>query len=162
MAKLGFDFYNILAYLLNFAVLVAGLWFLAYKPVLAMLERRKQEIADGLAAADKVRAEAEQEHSKFESELQKVQQASQEEASKIAQATADMREKILADAREEAEAIKAKAQADMDAEREAIQAEMQRQMADLTVSLTRKVVGQSIDEAQHRELVGQFLTELGD
>lgn len=162
MAKLGFDVYNIVAYFINFIILGGLLWLFAYKPVLAMLVRRKQEIADGLAAADKVRAEAEQERAKFESELQKVQQASQEEASKIAKATADMREKILVEAREEAEAIKTKARTDMDAERETMQAEMYRQVADLTVSLTRKVVGQSIDEKQHRELVGQFLTELGD
>ena len=159
---LGFDFNIIIAYLVNFLILLVILRMVAYKPVLAMLERRRQEISDGLAAADKVRVQAEEERAKFESELAAAQHSSQEEASRIAKSTEEMRAKILADAREEAEEIKAKAQADIEAERQAMQAEVQRQVADLTVALTRKVVSQSINEAQHRELVDKFLAEMGD
>lgn len=162
MENLGFDLRIIVAYLVNFAILLVILRMVAYKPVLAMLERRRQEISDGLAAADKVRAEAEEEREKFEGELTAVKQSSQEEASRIAKVTEGMREKILADARQEAEAIKTKARADIEAERQALQAEVQRQVADLTVVLTRKIVSQSINETQHRELVDKFLAEMGD
>ena len=162
MGGLGFDINVIIAYLVNFAILLFILRAFAYKPVLAMLERRKQEIADGLAAGDKVRAEAEQERARFETELATARQSSQEEAAKIAKVTEDMREKILAEARQEAEAIKARAQADMAAEREAMQAEIRRQVADLTFVVARKVVGQSLDESGHHQLVDQFLTEMGD
>lgn len=162
MAGLGLNFGLIVAYLINFVILIVALRAFAYKPVLAMLERRKQEIAEGLNAANKVREEAEQERARFESELQKARQASQEEASQIAKATAEMRENILAEAREEAEAIKVRARAEIEAEREAMYVEIRRQMADLTVSLTRRVIGQSLDEQKQRDLVGQFLTELGD
>jgi len=162
LAALGFDFGLIVAYLINFIILVVILRAFAYKPVLAMLERRKKEIADGLNAANKVREEAEQERSRFQSELERARQSSQEEASQIAKGTADMREKILAEARQEAATFKAKAQAEIEAERAAMQAEIRRQMVDLTVSLTRKVVGRSLDEQRQHELIGQFLAELGD
>ena len=163
MAALGFDFTLIIAYFFNFIVLILALRAFAYKPVLAMLERRKTEIATGLAAADKVRAEAEEERQKLQSQLETARQSSQEEASKIAKATADMRENILEEARREAEQIKVKAREDMQAERDAMQAEMRRQLADLTVQLTRKIVGETVSEQKQHELIGQFLSQqMGD
>jgi len=162
LEALGFDFRHIIAYLINFVILLVLLRAFAYKPIMEMLQKRKQAIADGLDEANKVKAEAEQERVKLQEEIEKARMSSQEEASKIAQATAGMRETILEEARKEAEEIKAKARTDVEAEREAMQAEMRRQLADLTVQLTQKMVRHSVDDAAHRELIGQFLTELGE
>ena len=162
MAALGFDFSLILVYFVNFAVLLWLLNRFAYGPILNILEERKQKIADGLAAADKVRAEAAEEQARLQAEFEEARATSQEEASQIAKATAEMREGILAEAREEAEAIKAKAREDIEAERELMLAEMKRQMADLTVQLTDKLVGKSLTEKKQHDLVGQFLNEMGD
>jgi len=162
LAALGFDIRLILAYLINFVILLFALRAFAYKPIMGMLEKRKAEIADGLSAAEKVRTEAERERAKFQEELEKARRASQEEASKIAQATAEMREQILAEARKEAEEIKAKARAEIEAERQAVQAELRRQLATLTVDLTRKVVGKGINEQMQHELIGNFLAEMGE
>ena len=112
---LGFDFNLIIAYLFKFLVLLVVLRVVAYKPILAMLERRKREIADGLDAANKVRAEAEAERAKFQSELDSARQSSQEEASRIAKTTEEMRGKILEEARKEAEALKEKARVEIEA-----------------------------------------------
>jgi len=162
LAGLGFDISVFVAYLINFVVLLLALRAFAYKPILAMLEKRKQEIAEGLSAAEKARAEADREQAKFQTELEAAGRSSQEEASKIAKATAGMREQILAEARKEAEEMKAKARAEIEAERQAAQSELRRQLADLTVDLTRKVVGQTIDEKIQRDMVGSFLTEMGE
>jgi len=162
LAALGFDVKLIIAYLINFVILVVALRAFAYKPILEMLEKRKKEISDGLAAAEQVKAEAEQERAKYREELEKARRASQEEASKIAQVTAEMREQILAEARKEAEELKAKARAEIEAERQAAQAEIRRQMAMLTVDLTRKMVGETVTEEKQHELIGQFLAEMGD
>ena len=162
MAALGFDFSLILAYLLNFGILLYLLHRFAYEPILNMLEQRKQNIAEGLAAADKVRAEAEEEKQKLQAEFEKVRTASQEEASQIAKATGEMRESILAEARQEAEAIKDRARTELEAEREQMQAEVRRQVADLTIALTHKLVGESLTENKQQELVSQFLSEMGD
>lgn len=161
MAGLGIDFSILIAYAINFAVLIVLLRVTAYKPILGMLERRKMEIANNLAAADKVKEEAEQERSKYQAELAEARRSSQEEATKIAQETAAMRDDILAEAHKEAEAIKAKARHEIEIEHQAIQAELQRQMADLTVELTQKVMKQSLDKDAHRQMVEEFLVEIG-
>ena len=162
MEALGFDFKLIIAYFINFAILVFAFRAFAYKPILNLLEERKRKIAEGLESAEKVKEQAERERAKFQAELEKARLASQEEASKVAQATAGMREQILAEARKEAEAIKERARAEIEAERQSVQSDLRRQVADLTVALTRKVIGQSIDEKVQHDLVGKFLAEMGE
>lgn len=159
---LGFDFGIFVAYLINFTVMILILRAFAFKPIQNMLERRKAEIADSLAAADKVKNEASEERERFQAELNASRQASQEEAARIAKATEEMRAQILEDARKEAEQILAKAREDIENERQALQVEMRRQVADLTIELTEKVMRQSVNEEAHRKMVGQFLAEMGD
>lgn len=162
MEKLGFDPVIIGVYIVNFLVLFLLLKQVAYKPVLEMLEKRKKAIADGLAAAEKAKMEADAKQVKFDAELQAARQSSQEEASRIAQDTAKMREKILEEARKEAEEVKAQARRQIEVERQGLQAEMKQQLSELTVALTRKIIGQSLDEKSQHNLVRQFLIEMGE
>jgi len=48
---------HLIAQTLSFTVVCALLYWLAYRPILQMLEQRRQQIADGLANAEKIRAE---------------------------------------------------------------------------------------------------------
>ena len=53
MQALGISLFGLIAYAINFAILVVLLRLLLYKPVKQLLETRKQRIADGLDAADR-------------------------------------------------------------------------------------------------------------
>lgn len=53
----GVDWPHLLAQTVSFAIVCAALYRLAYKPILRMLETRRQQIAAGLANAEKIRGE---------------------------------------------------------------------------------------------------------
>ena len=53
----GVDWPHLLAQIVCFGIVCGVLYFLAYKPILTMLEARRQQIASGLANAEKIRAE---------------------------------------------------------------------------------------------------------
>ncbi|MFQ5613458.1 MAG: F0F1 ATP synthase subunit B [Anaerolineae bacterium] len=162
MERLGFNPAIFIAYLVNFAILAFFLQRYAFKPVLNMLDQRRQRIAEGLGAAEKAQQEAAAQRAEFEKELAKARQQAADQASKIAQETEKMREQILADARKEAEEIVARAREQVEVERQQVQADMQRQVVNLTIDLTRKVVGQSLDEGAQRQMINQFLAEMGE
>ncbi len=162
MAGLGFDVLVIIVYVINFGIVLWLLQRFAYKPVLGMLEQRKQVIADGLAAADKASAEAAEQKAQFEKDLAEAHKSSQEQAKKAAEATEKMRQDILVAAQTEAEEIKAKAKEEAEQERQQVMADLQKQAAELAMQITQKVVGQAVDENAQRKLVDQFLTDLGD
>ena len=64
----GVDWPHLIAQIISFGVVCAVLWVLAYRPILAMLEARRQQIAAGLANAEKIKAEL----ARIESERQAV------------------------------------------------------------------------------------------
>ena len=162
MEALGIDLLNIIIYVVNFFVVLFLLQRLAFKPVKEMLEKRRKEIESGLTAAEQAQQEAARQRAEFEKELAKARQSSQEEARKAAEATENMRKEILESARREAEEIKARAKEEAEQERQQIAADLQKQAAELSMHITRKVVGDAIDPSAQRKLVDKFLAELGE
>jgi F-type H+-transporting ATPase subunit b len=59
MDKLGIDPKLLLAQLVNFTIIMLLLKKFLYKPILDMLEKRKKEIAEGVALTAKMREEEE-------------------------------------------------------------------------------------------------------
>src|SRR5579862_10045166 len=53
----GLDWHALVSNSISFCIVAAALYFLAYKRVLQVLEDRRQRIAEGLANADKIKAE---------------------------------------------------------------------------------------------------------
>jgi F-type H+-transporting ATPase subunit b len=53
----GVDWSHLIAQIISFCIVCILLHRFAYKPVLRMLEERKQQIADGLAEREKIRSE---------------------------------------------------------------------------------------------------------
>ena len=100
-----------------------------------------------------------------QAEFQKQLDASRREGQEaIARATAQsekVRQEIVAKANEEAAQIKAKAMADAEYERKQALAALQGEIANLSLAMTRKVLGSgALDENNHRQLVQQFIADI--
>jgi F-type H+-transporting ATPase subunit b len=164
LRPLGIDPALLIAYLINFVILLFLLRLFLYGPILNMLADRRQKIQESLEQADKVRQEAEVQRADFQRELEEARKTSQEAAARAAQETEKMREAILIEARKEAEQIREQARQQIEVERQQTLAELQRQVADLAVELARKVIGQTVavDGQAQRQLIQQFLQEAGD
>jgi F-type H+-transporting ATPase subunit b len=164
LRPLGIDPALLIAYLINFAILLFLLRLFLYRPILNMMEERRQKIQASLDEADKVRQEADVQRADFQRELENARKTSQEATARVVQETEKMREAILAEARQEAEQIREQARQQIELERQQAAADLQRQVVDLAVDLTRKVVGQTVavNEQAQRQLISQFLSEMGD
>ncbi|PYJ55531.1 MAG: ATP synthase F0 subunit B, partial [Verrucomicrobia bacterium] len=57
LGHLGVDWPHFIAQIISFLVVAGLLYKFAYKPILKVLEERRQRIADSLANAEKIKAE---------------------------------------------------------------------------------------------------------
>lgn len=161
MEALGLNPAGLIAYAVNFVILVVLLRLLLYKPVKQMLEGRKQRIAEGLAAADRAEAAAAEQRAGFERELQEARDAAQAEAAKLAQRSEQVRREVLQAAEREAAELKERAREEIEQERRQAAAELERQTAQLALAIARKVVGEALDQGAQQRLVDQFVRDLG-
>lgn len=157
MEKLGIRPDILITQILNFAILLFLLYRFLYHPILNMLQERRERIREGLAEADRVRAEAEEQRKQYEQELARQRQESQERIQKAMQASEAAREEIIAEARKEAEQIKARAREEIEYERRQALEQLRTQVADLSILAAKRLLDGAIDEGVHRQLVQSFI-----
>jgi len=158
MEALGVNLGFFLVQVFNFIIVMIVLTTWAYRPVVNLLEQRKQRIAQGLEDA-RVAAEA---RANAEKEAAKIIAEAQAEANKrVAEAT-ERAEKAAADVRAAAEAERVRimqaAQEEGAQERNRILADLRGQVAALAVSAAQKVVGEALDERRQHGLIQEFFS----
>src|SRR5271167_3888868 len=75
----GVDWPHLISQILSFGIVCTLLYFFAYKRVLAMLEERRQRIAEGLANAEKTKVEL----ARTEAQRQEVLSQANQQATKL-------------------------------------------------------------------------------
>lgn len=162
MEKLGINLGFFISQLVNFTLLVALLTVLLYKPILRMLNERRERVARSLADVDAAREAAARAQQDYDTKMVDAQRTAQEIIAKASQASEEVAAEIRAEAQREAESIRRKAREEAALERTHLLAEVQNQIASLSMMATERVLGQAVDANTQRRLVDQFLAEIGD
>lgn len=160
--QLGINGAFLLAQVFNFVVLLLILRAFLYKPVLRMLESRKQRIAEGLQAAEVARQEADAERAELEAQLDKERREAMERIAAASKRGETLAAEIEAGARQDAQRIMEEARGEAVRERERIIAEAQDQIAELALLAAEKVIGRELaDREAQRAFVDEFLASNG-
>ena len=158
MDKLGLNLGYLLLQIFNFLILLVILRAWVYKPILGLLDKRRQNIAQGLEDA-RVAAEA---RASAEKEAAKIIADAQAEASKIVREANERAQSVAKEVKADAESEAAKAHeavlAEAEAERNRVLADLRGQVAALSISATQKLVGEALDEKRQRALLDEFFS----
>lgn len=154
--QLGINGPFLLAQIVNFIVLLIILRLVLYKPMLKMLEGRRQRIAEGLQAAEVARREAEAERAKLQEQLDRERREAMDRIAAASKRGETLAAEIEAGARQEAQRLIADARDEAAREKERIIAEAQDQIAALALLAAEKVLGR---ELANREAQAAFVNE---
>ena len=159
MDKLGINTTWLIAQIVNFGILFFLLWSLAYKPVLKMLDSRKQKIQESLEYAEKVKRDAADQQKEFERKLEEARREAQAASAAAQQAGEKEREAILAQAREDARKLVEQAKGQIEYERKQMMSDLREEVVQLSLLAAQKVIAQSLDDRAHRQLINDFLAQ---
>ena len=148
----GLDWLHLGAQVISFGIVCLLLYRFAYRRILAMLEARRKEIAEGLANAEKIKAElARTEAQRQEVMIQAKAQATQfMEEARAAAARVQEQESQKAIAAAEQIMVKARAAAAQDHAR--MLAELKREVGRLVLMTTATVTGKILTPEDQRRL----------
>ena len=158
MEALGINGSFLLVQIVNLIIVyvVVSKWIVT--PIINMLEKRRETIANGLEDA-RVAAEA---RANAEKDAQKIIADAQAKASQVVRESTERAEAAGRDvkAAADAEAVKAreKALAEVEEERNRILGDLRGQVAALSISATQKLVGEALDEKRQRALIDEFFS----
>ena len=148
----GVDWPHLIAQIISFLIVCSLLYVFAYKRVLAMLEERRQRIAESLANAEKIKSEL----ARAESQRQELLSQANAQATKLIEearaAAAKVQEQETQKAIAAAEQIIAKAREAAAQDHARMLAELKREVGRLVVQTTATVTGKVLTPEDHRRL----------
>ena len=159
MTELGVNLPTLIAYLVNFVVLLGVLYFFAYKPLLRAVDQRAERIREGLAAADEARQEAASSQAAIEEQLNESRRDGQRLLDQAREAAERYREEEMGRARQEAENFVERARSDIQRERDAAIQDVRSNFGDLAINAAERVIRTSLDRQAHDVLIAQVLEE---
>ncbi|MET0331846.1 MAG: F0F1 ATP synthase subunit B [Dyella sp.] len=149
-----------LGQMVSFAILV---WFTTkfiWPQLNHAIEERQRKVADGLAAAEKARAELKDADVKVAAEIKQARQQSAEIVER-AQAQANLLiEKAHADAAAEAARVKESAATEIASMRQQAREELREWVSRLAIQGAEKIVQREVDASAHKAMLDQLVAEL--
>lgn len=156
----GVDWTHLGAQIVSFGIVCAVLYLLAYKPILRILDARRQQIASGLANAEKIKAEL----ARIELERQDVLTKADGEGKQLIEearaAAARVRAEETRKATSAAEQILARAREAAERDRAQMLVELRREVGRLVVQTTAAVTGKLLTDEDHRRLAEETARQL--
>src|ERR1041385_394034 len=148
----GVDWTHLAAQTVSFGIVCAILYKFAYRSVLAMLEERRQQIAQGLANAEKIKAELD----KTEAQRQEVMARAYQESAKVIQEAREAADRLLKQETQKAimsaEQIVSKAHEAAAQDRDRMAIELKREVDHWVVEATATLIGNVLTADDQRHL----------
>lgn len=156
----GVDWQHLGAQIISFCIVCALLYRFAYHPLLAMLAKRRQAIADGLANAEQIKAEL----AKIEARRQETMRQANERAERLIAearaAAAQVREEETQKAIAAAERILNDAREAADRDHDRMLADLKREVGRLVVQTTATVTGKVLTPEDQQRLAEETAREV--
>ena len=156
----GVNWPHLVAQIVSFGIVCVVLYLLAYKPILQILEARRQQIASGLANAEKIKTELARIETERLGILSKAdgegKQLIDEARAAAARVQAEETRKAIA----AAEQIVVRAHEAAERDRAAMLAAVKHEVGRLVVQTTASVTGKILTPEDHRRLAEETARQL--
>jgi F-type H+-transporting ATPase subunit b len=147
---------------INFLILLFILKRLLYKPFLAKMEERTQAIQKSLDEAQAARAQAARQQEENETRLRAAHAEAAAIRAQAMKEASEEQKRLVEAARAESQRLVEGAKAQMDADVRRAREELRREVADLATAVAEKLVRRSLRDEDHRRIVAEAITKVGN
>ena len=152
---------SLIIQMLNFLILLAILYRLLYKPLLAKMEERSAAIKTSLEAAEAARAAAAKQQEENAERLRAAYAEAQSIRAAALKEAADEQRKLVDAARREAQQLVASAKAQTESDIRRAREELRREVSDIAIAVAEKLVRKSLHDDEHRRVVDEAIARIG-
>ncbi len=162
LGSLGIQPSILLAQFINFIILFGLLYFVAYKPIMRMLDERSKRVRESMEQTEYIKEQAELAEEETAKRIQVASKESQEIIKKAEQAGEEIKQKVQQEAERQSEKILKRAQVEIKQERDEAVSELRKQFANITILTAGKVIDKTLDKESHKDLIEKALKESSD
>nr|WP_233462698.1 MULTISPECIES: F0F1 ATP synthase subunit B [unclassified Aeromonas] len=131
-----------------------------WPPLMAAIEARQKEIADGLSSAERAKKDLELAKANATDQLKEAKLQAAEIIDQANKRKAQIIDEAAVGAQAEREKILAQGRAEIEAERHRAKEELRKQVAALAIAGAEKILARQIDQAANSDIVDKLVAEL--
>jgi F-type H+-transporting ATPase subunit b len=148
--------------LINTLIIFLIYRFFLHKPVMKILDERKEKIAGEMKAAEDAQAEAEAMKQEYFDKLKESREEAAQIVSAAVKRAGERENQILAEAQQEAADMKKKAEESIELEKKKAINEIKDQISDIVIMASEKVCEKEISKSDNEALINKFIAEVGN
>ena len=155
------DWPQLLTHALGFLIFVWVLRKFAWGPLLGLMEERRAKIAGEFDEIENQKAEVAKVSADYETRLKEIDA---ERRAKMVEAVKEGKQlaaDIKAEAMKEVRLLHEKAKVDLLRDVAQAKVQLRDEMVAMTMMAAQKIVRAEMDDAKHRDLIGQYIDDLG-
>lgn len=153
---------TLIATIINFIILLTILKYFFFDKVKAIIEERENLINEQLDNAEEEAEKARILVIENERTLKNARQEGKLITEKYKKKAEKIYDEIVNEANREANASLERAKVEINREKEKVEYQLKKEAIDLAIELSKKVIEKNIDEEKNRELIGNFITKVGN
>jgi F-type H+-transporting ATPase subunit b len=151
---------TVIVELVTFLIMLAILARYVYPRIVTLAEARQRQIAEQLKEAEEARGAAEQRLKEAEEKLNDARKTAQGVIDAAAKSAEQLRQEMRQKAEEESKRTVEAARKEIEAERDQAVRSVRSEVANLVVAATEKVIGETLDDDRHRQLIDKAIKEV--
>jgi F-type H+-transporting ATPase subunit b len=151
---------TVIVELITFLIMLAILARYVYPEIVKLAEARQRAIAEQLKEAEQSRDAAEKRLKEAEEKLNDARKTAQGVIEAATKSGEQLRLELRQKAEEESKRAIEAARKEIEAEREQAVRSVRSEVAGLVVAATEKVIGETLDDEKHRQLIDKAISEV--
>jgi F-type H+-transporting ATPase subunit b len=132
-----------------------------FGPITGVLEARQSEVENTIGQLQHERQAMEASRQEYEARLAGIEAEARDRIQSALQEAQAMKDEIIGAARTDADRLVTRAREEVVREKQQALAELRTQVADLAIAAAGKILRRSMDDRTHRELVSDFINQVG-
>jgi F-type H+-transporting ATPase subunit b len=161
MDVLNLSWQALLTQAIAFIILIWVLGKYLFRPIQDLLAARQQEVRSTLEQVEADRRAMETSRREYEARLVGIEAEAREKIQAAIKEAQGMKDEIIASAHGDAERLLRRSQEEIQREKQRALVELRTEVADLAVQAAGKILGSSIDDRKHRDLISDFVNKVG-
>lgn len=160
METLKIELPQLITHIIGFLILLWILKRYAWKPLLALLDERRERIATSFSDIERKQKEADALNAEYQNRLKEIDVEARRRLTEAIAEGEKIAAKIKEDARTEAKDMFSRSKAEIEQDMAKARVELKNEVVAMTIGAAEKIIHERLDTPKHRELIGRFIEDI--
>jgi len=151
---------QLITHIIGFIILLWVLKRYAWKPLLALLDERRERISNSFAEIERKQQEADALNAEYQSKLKDIDTEARRRLTEAIGEGEKIAAKIKEDARNEAKDMFARSRAEIEQDMAKARVQLKNDVVVMTITAAERIIHERLDTAKQRELIGRFIDDI--